>query len=390
MKPTSRITKIIDVSIIKKIELLAQQEKGVISLAQGIPSFFTAPHITRAAKKAIDMGKTDKYTPGFGIAPLREAVAKKLAKENKIYLSSQEIIITHGATEALMAIFMALFDPGDEVIILTPDYALHVCQVTIALGGAKPVFVPLTETKEGWILDPVRLKKAVTVKTKAILVCNPCNPTGKVYSKEELKEIAAVARKFDLYIISDEVYEHFVFDKKSHVSIGSFPEVADRVISVFSVSKSYAMTGWRIGYIASTKGLFEQIFKVHDSIITCPTGVSQYAALAALEGPNDVILSYKKSFEKRRKIVVEELAKTNKLTFCMPEGTYYCFPKFKKKVNVQSLALRMIKEAKVAVVPGSEFGTGGENHIRISFGAEEETLRKGLQRLVQFINTAKL
>src|SRR3989344_1231483 len=170
MKDTSHITQVIDVSIIKKIELMARAEKDVISLAQGIPSFFTAKHITAAAKKAIDLGETDKYTPGYGIAPLREAAAKKLGKENNIHVTPEEVIITHGAIEAMMAIFMALLNPQDEIIVLTPDYASHLTQITIALGGKKPVCVPLNETPQGWILDGKRLEKAMTKKTKAILL----------------------------------------------------------------------------------------------------------------------------------------------------------------------------------------------------------------------------
>ncbi|MBI4078757.1 MAG: acetolactate synthase small subunit [Candidatus Levybacteria bacterium] len=385
LRHMSRTTEAIEISSIKKLELMAQAQKGTIPLAQGIPSFFTAEHIQKAAKRAIDTHIVDKYSKGQGIDELRVAISEKLKKENGIYVTPDEIIVTHGGIEALMAIFMSLLNVEDEIIVLTPDYASHITQITIATHGGKPIFVPLVETKSGWKLDSTRLEQAITPHTKAILLCNPCNPTGKVYKKEELKAIARIAKKYNLYIITDEMYEHFVYAGK-HISIGSFKEAADRVISVFGFSKSYAMTGWRIGYIAAKKQLIEHIMKIHDSLVTCPTVVSQYAALAALKGPQNVIEKYKQGFLKRRAIVIEELAKTNKLSYTVPEGAYYIFPKFVKTVDDVALAEKLLKKADVAVVPGTPFGKGGENHVRISFGGDEDMLREGLRRFVGYIN----
>lgn len=382
----SRATAAIDVSIIKRIELMARGEHDVVSLAQGIPSFFTAPHIREAARSAMDTNLVDKYTAGYGITPLREAVAKKIKKENGLSFKPEEVVITHGGIEAMMSIFMAMLNVEDEIIVLTPDYASHLTQITIATHGGKPVFVPLNETTDGWVLNPERLEQSVTQRTKAILVCNPCNPTGKVYSKKELKQIADIALKHNLLIISDEMYEHFVFDNREHISIGSFPEVADRTISVFGVSKSYAMTGWRIGYIAADQKIMNEIFKIHDSLVTCPTAISQYAALSAITGPQDNVAEYKEAFIRRRKIVMDYLAKTDKLRYTVPQGSYYCFPSFAKPVEDVAMAVRILKEGRVAVVPGTPFGKGGENHIRISFGCSDEQLTEGMQRLIQFVN----
>lgn len=375
----------IDVSAIKKIQLMANEEKGTISLAQGIPSFFTAEHIRIAAKKAIDEDLVDKYTSGYGIEPLRQAIVKKLAKDNNIKADISQIIVTHGGIEALMAVFMALLNPRDEVIVLTPDYASHITQTRIARHGGTPVFVPLTETESEWVLDPAVLESRITQNTKAILVCNPCNPTGKVYTEKELKEIARIAIKYNLFIITDEMYEYFTFDNKKHISIGSFPEVANRTISIFGLSKSYAMTGWRIGYIVATKQLINQIFKIHDSLVTCPTAVSQYAALAALSGNQKEVVEYKKAFQKRREIVLDALKKTKKISLVNPEGAYYAFIKINFPVDDYDLAVRLIREAKVAIVPGSAFGPGGENHLRISFGGDENLLAEGMERLVNYI-----
>ncbi len=385
-KGLSSIVKGIQISAIKLVENLARASKDVITLAQGTPSFPTPQHIKQAAIDAMEKNLTDKYTIGYGIEPLRSAIVDKLKKDNGIIAETNQIIVTHGAIEGLMAIFMTILNPEDELIILTPDYASHITQVKIALGGKSPTFVPLQETATGWVLDPERLEKAVTKKTKAILFCNPCNPTGKVFTKAELKEIIRIALKHNLYIISDEIYEYFLYDGREHFSTASFPEVADRTISVFGVSKSYSMTGWRIGYIVANKTLVPEIFKIHDSLVTCPTAISQYAAIAAINGPKNDVLHFKKEYEKRRQICMDYLGKTDKLEVSAPEGAYYIFPKFKKPVDDFALALEMVEKAGVAVVPGSPFGKGGESHIRIAYGCDEENLKKGLDRFVSYIN----
>lgn len=388
-RPPAEVVTSFDVSLIKKMQLLANEDGKVISLAQGIPSFATPTHIREAAKKAIDENLADKYTSGYGIEQLREAIVTKVKRDNNIQADKHQVIVTHGGIEALMSIFMALLNPSDEVVVLTPDYSSHITQTRIARHGGIPVFVPLTETRSGWVLDPERLEASITPQTKAMLICNPCNPTGKVYSQEELSEVARIAKSYNLFVITDEMYEYFTFDGKRHISIGSMPEVADRVISVFGCSKSYAMTGWRIGYIVAERHLIPHIFKVHDSLVTCPAAVSQYAALAALQGKQDVVKEYRDAYEKRRQIVIDELGKIDRLQLVKPEGAYYAFVKVMGNVDDYDLSMRLLHEAKVAVVPGSAFGPGGESHIRISFGCEEEQLREGLRRLVGYLEKNK-
>ncbi len=382
---SSYVASSIDVSVIKKMELLARAKKDVVSLAQGIPSFPTPLNIKQAAKEAIDNGLSDKYTPGYGIEPLRVAMADKIKRFNKIDTDPSRIITTHGAIEGVMATFMAILNPDDEIAILTPDYASHITQARIARNGAHPVSVPLKETEKGWVLDSKRLEAAITARTKAILVCNPCNPTGKVYSYEELKEIARIALQYNLFIVTDETYEEFVFDGKEHISIGSFPEVADRVISLFTVSKTYSMTGWRIGYLTAQKAIVDNIFKIHDSLVTCPTAVSQYAALEALTGDQSAVGEFRQTFIKRRQMVIDAIAKTDVMKLTVPQGGYFAFPRFVKPVDEYELALKILDEANVAVIPGSPFGLGGENHLRISFGTDDITLQLGLDRLVGFL-----
>ncbi len=379
------VTSTIEVSVIKQIELLAKQNKDVISLAQGTPSFFTSAHIKQAVKRAMDQNLTDKYTAGYGIEPLRAAIAKKVKRDNGIAVSPSQVIVAHGAMEAMMAIFLSILDPQDDILMPSPNYNPHITQIRIALRGRSPIYVPMEETKEGWLLNTESLEKAITPQTRAIVICNPSNPTGKVYSKKELTDIIKIARKHDLIIISDEMYENFVYDGKKHVSIASLHSAGSKIISVFGVSKSYAMTGWRIGYIVASQPLIDRIFKVHDAIVTCPAAPSQYAALSALEGKN-VYDEYKKAYVRRRKIVEEELAKTPFLQSTPIQGAYYAFPKITKPVDDRKFAVELIKQAKVAVVPGSPFGPGGENHIRISFGCEDDVLRQGLRRLVNYLN----
>ncbi len=386
VKEPSYVASSIEVSAIKRLQLMAESQEDVISLAQGIPSFNTDDSIKEAAIEAIKSGKTDKYTSGYGIDALREAIVTKVRKDNKIIVSKDQVLVTHGAIEALMATFIALLNPNDEIIVLTPDYASHITQTRIARHGGRPIFVPLTETENGWIFDSSKVEGAITQQTKAILVCNPCNPTGKVYTYDELQQIARIAIQYNLFIISDEIYEYFTFDSKKHISIGSFKEVSDRVISIFGVSKSYAMTGWRIGYIIANKKLITQIFKIHDSLVTCPTAVSQYAALAAIKGKQTMVAQYKEAFEKRRAVVVEVLNKSQKIKLVTPEGAYYAFAKVEGNIDDYDLAVRLIHEAKVAIVPGSAFGLGGESHIRISYGLDEDKLREGLKRLVEYID----
>lgn len=379
----------IEVSAIKKLQLYAQKtasKKEVISLAQGIPDFPTPSLIKEAAKEAIDKGLTDKYTAGYGIDQLRLAIVEKLKRDNQIIAQPDQVIVTHGAIEALMATFLALFNPGDEVIVITPDYASHITQLNLTNHGGRPLFFPLKE-EDSWQVDFEQLEALVTQKTKGILLCNPSNPTGKVYTKEELKKIAFLSRKHNLFIITDETYEYLTFDNRPHISIGSFPEVANRTISIFSLSKSYSMTGWRIGYLVADKEIANQIFKVHDALITCPTAVSQYAALAAFKLGKKGTEKFRKEYEKRRDLLVKILNQRKDLvSLITPQGAYYAFVKINFPIDDYQLAYQLVDEAGVATVPGSAFGPGGENHLRISFGVSEKQLIQGLKRLLNYLD----
>ncbi len=375
----------LELSAIKALEHAGRNIKGSISLAQGTPDFLTPNFIKDSAKKAMEKSLTDKYTSGYGIDELRKAIAEKVRRDNKIKADYKNVMVTHGATEALIATFMGVFNPKDEVIVITPDYASHITQISLARYGGRPVFVSMEEKEGEWVLNLEKLESAVNHKTKGILICNPSNPTGKVFSREELKGIADIALRHNLFIITDEIYEYFVFGGKEHISIASFEEVADRTISIFGVSKAYAMTGWRIGYIVADERVLKEVFKVHDALVNCPAVVSQYAALSAIKSGPEVPKKFAKEYERRRKIVVEELSKTDKIVLPKMEGAYYAFPKIKDVEDDYEFAFRVLERAKVAVVPGSAFGKGGGGHVRISYCKSEEELREGLRRLVEYV-----
>ena len=387
LRQPSHITTQIEVSAIKRIQIISDKTPGTISLAQGKPSLPTPQHVRDTAKRAIDEGKSDAYTIGYGIPELREVIAKKVTRDNGIPSTADNVIVTHGAIEALMATFIALFDPDDEIVIITPDYASHITQFQVATNGSRPIFVPLRfdESGRAWHLDTGRLESAISPKTKAILFTNPSNPTGHVFTEKELRAIADCAKRHNLFVITDEIYEYFVYDGKKHTSIGSFEDIRDRVVSVFGVSKSYCMTGWRIGYLVAHEKLAREIFKVHDNLVTCPAAVSQYAALAAISGPKKPVEEFRREYGRLRNIVVKELSNARRIHFAFPEGAYYAFAKVDGVSDDIAYALELIRHAHVAVVPGSAFGRGGEGFFRISFCYGEKQVREGLKRFINYV-----
>ncbi len=378
-------SKAIGLSAIKQIETLARANTRAISLAQGTPSFATPKHIRKAGIDAILNGKADKYVLPAGLLDLRIAIADKLTRINKITADPEtDIIITHGATEALIAIFLTILEPDDEIIVFSPNYATHLNQIILTKEGKPPNFVPLIENN-GWEIDWEKLNKSLTKKTKAILLCNPLNPIGKSFSQLELIKLAELAHHHDLYIVSDEMYEYFVYEK-NHTSIASLPDMKDRTLSVFGFSKTYAMTGWRVGYIAGPKLLIAEILKVHDSMVNCAAVVSQYAALTAISGPQEIIQEFKHAYSLRRQIVLDRIKKIPLLSVFSPQAAYYAFIKIKDgKVDDWEFAKKALEEAEVALVPGSAFGPGGQGHARVSFCMDEIIINQAFDRLEKWL-----
>ncbi len=377
-------TKNINLSPIKEMELRASKVPGVVSLAQGIPSFDTHELIKEGAIEKAKEGKVAKYSLSPGLLELREAIGNRLLEEGMEYDFETEIIITAGAIEAITASLLAVLEKGEEVIIPSPTYTSY--QEAIKVAGGKPVFVDLDEEKR-WAFSAEKLEQKISSKTKAILFCNPNNPTGTIYTKEQLLQIANLAEKHDLYLISDEVYKDFIYTKEKIFSLAQVPELKKRVIRVFSFSKAYAMTGWRVGYLHSDRKVVQEILKIHDSLITCAPVISQYAALVALELGEGIVKFYREEYLKRRGIICSWLDKLSSFfSYQVPNSSYFVFPRYKfSNQKSWEVAGELLEKAKIVAVPGVAFGPNGEFHLRFSFGRDEEDIHEFFQRLESYL-----
>jgi len=386
-------TKDLRLSIIKQMEIRANKYPDCLSLAQGIPDFDTPSCIKRRAERALKRGVVSKYSLSPGLPELRELIEISLAQENMYYDWQTEIIVTAGTIEGITASILAITEPGDEIIIPSPTYTSY--REVICLAGCKPVYVPLNEEK-GWSFELDNFKKAITPKTKAIFFCNPNNPTGTIYTREQLLGLAQLAEKYDLFLISDEVYKDFIYDNSDFFSLAEVPELRKRVIRLFSFSKAYAMTGWRVGYVHSDESVIKEILKVHDSLVTCAPVISQYAAMSALEIAGEDIKKFCEQYKTRRDLVCKRLDKLNDIfSYARPNSAYYVFPKIKAevkevigtldgKIDSWKFALDLLDKIQVAVVPGMAFGPEGEGHIRINFGRSEKDINEAFDRMEKY------
>ncbi len=366
MRDTAYRLKDIELSQIRKMFEMARAD--AINLGLGEPDFDTPWHIREAVIEALKEGFTH-YTPNQGIMELREALADKLKKENNIQAHPEEIIVTVGASEALFMSMQALINPADEVLIPDPGFLTYEAIVKICEG--KPIPVPLkAENDYAMTLDDV--EELITPKTKAIILNSPSNPTGSVMEKEEIKGIAQFSQDKGIYLISDEVYEKIIYGVK-HYSPGEF---SDKTITINGFSKTYAMTGFRIGYTTASQDLIDEMLKVHQYNTACATSISQRGALSALEGPQDSVEEMRSEFKRRRDLMVTRLKEMG-WEFNTPQGAFYIFPQVSDSQKVVNQAL----ENKVVMVPGAAFGQHGENHVRMSYANAYEELETALDRL---------
>ncbi len=372
-------------SAIHEMTRLSKQVEGVAFLSWAKPTSGTPDHINQAAIEAIQKNITGGYSQSDGIPELRNEIARKLLKKNKINANPNEIIVTIGAIEGLAASIMATIDPGDEVILPTPTYSTHITQVRLASGN--PVLVPLQE-KNQYQLDIAGIKNAITPKTKAIVFCTPSNPTGTVFSEEDLRALAALALDNNLTIITDEAYEYFTFDNIPHFSIGSIPEMRKNTISCFTFTKTYAMTGWRIGYLHADEERISQIKKAHIPFAICAPVVSQFAALGALQGSQKCIDQYKNHYEAARNLMCERLDRIPHIfSYIRPQGSYLMFPKIETDNNDSfAFCVDLLQNARVSTTPGVAFGPNGEGHVRMSFCVPLETINKAFDRIEAYFN----
>ncbi|MFQ5870850.1 MAG: pyridoxal phosphate-dependent aminotransferase [Candidatus Geothermarchaeales archaeon] len=354
---------------------------GVVGLESGDPDFDTPVHVKEAAVGALRENFTH-YTPNSGIVPLREAIAKKLKEKNGMETNANtEIMVTTGGMGALFTATQAVLSPGDEVLVPDPYWTSNMMQILMA--GGKGVSVPLEYSKEtGFRLDPDSFMELITDRTRAIVINTPHNPTGMVASKEQLKALAEIAQDHDLYVFSDEPYEDIVYDGARHYSIGSFPGMKERTITAFSLSKTYAMTGWRIGYLAAPREIIEQAYKVQLYSVNGVNAIAQKAALAALEGPHDFLVDMVAEYKRRRDMIVERLNSIKIFECWLPQGAFYVFPRL---VDVRMTSMEFVKfllrEGKMATTPGSIFGERGEGFVRFAYSFSFDYIQEAMDRI---------
>lgn len=364
----------------KAKEMKARGE-DIVNFGVGEPDFDTPENIKEAAIKALREGFT-KYTPVGGILPLKDAIIEKFRADNELQYTREEIIVSCGAKHSLYNIAQALFGPGDEVIIPSPYWVSYPAQVL--LNDATPVFVKTFED-DSFMLRPEALEDAITDKTKALILNSPSNPTGLTYNRKSLEAIAEVVQRKNIYVISDEIYEKLVYDGAGHVSIASFSkEMRDKTIVVNGLSKSHAMTGWRIGYAAGPSNVIKAMTKVQSQSTSNPTSIAQAAAVEALTGPQDFIKTMLEEFDRRRKYLVDELNSIPSVSCVNPTGAFYAFPNTSslyggKIKNSSELAMYLLDEAKVALVPGDAFGD--DSFVRISYATSLEDIKKAVERI---------
>jgi aspartate/methionine/tyrosine aminotransferase len=353
---------------------LARRIPDVLNLGVGDPNFVTPGHIIDAAAQAAREGFT-KYTPSDGFATLRELIADKVRARNGLEASAERVIVTTGGCGGLFTSMVVLLDPGDELLLPDPGWANYPPMAHVL--NARAVFYPLDPARD-WTPDLERLEGLITPRSKAIVVNSPGNPTGAVYGRAVLADILEVARRHDLWVISDECYDEIVFDGE-HVSTATLGE-ADRIISIFTFSKSYAMTGWRIGYAVAPTDVAPALAKAQEPVVGNASSISQKGAEAALSGPQDCVREMRGAYGDRRDLAVARLDAAG-VGYVRPRGAFYLMVDVSPAGQSLPFAKRLLEEAHVSVVPGSAFGPGGEGWVRVSLCVDAETLAAGLDRL---------
>ena len=393
-RKAQRIEASVTLAITAKAKEMKENGIDVISFGAGEPDFNTPANIINAAIKAMEEGNT-KYTNVNGILPLREAICKKFKKDNGLIYKPSQIVVSTGAKQSLANVFLAILNPGDEVIVPNPYWVSY--PELIGLADGKAVFVESDETSS-YKFTKENLEKVVTEKTKAIILNTPNNPTGTIYNKEELIEIAEFAKKHDLIIVSDEMYEKLIYDGEKHVSIASVSDDAyERTIVINGLSKSYAMTGWRLGYCGASEKIAKLMTNIQSHMTSNVCSITQYAAVEALNGPQDKVKEMIVEFERRRNYMAKTLEEMNNLSIIKPQGAFYIMINIDKCLgkeingerinNSMDFSAKLLEHEKVAVIPGKAFGL--DNYVRVSYATSMESIEKGLERINKFVNKLK-
>lgn len=351
----------------------------IIRLSIGEPDFTPPKHALKAAEQAAEEGKTH-YAPTNGIPELREALAQKMHRDYGLtYDPESEVLVTVGGTEALFLALLSLINPGDEVLIPNPGFVCY--EPGVLLAGGVPVYFPLLE-ENGFKLSVDYVTSLITDKSRVIILNYPNNPTGAVLSYDEVAALTDVAVERDLVVISDEVYEKILYDDAKHYCLATFPGMRERTLVVNSFSKTYAMTGLRVGYVYGPKELLSALWLAHRFVVACVNGLAQYAALAALKGPQEFVKEMVREFKRRRDLVYKRLNEIEGFGCMLPKGAFYAFPNIKAfSMSSEEFTEFLVKKARVTTAPGSSFGSYGEGYIRISYAASYENLEEALDRI---------
>ncbi|MDI3310565.1 MAG: aminotransferase class I/II-fold pyridoxal phosphate-dependent enzyme [Thermoanaerobacterium sp.] len=384
-KYVAQRAKSIEISTIRYFFNMVNEVEGAISLCIGEPDFTTPKHIDEAAKKALDEGKTF-YTPNAGLLELRQEISKYLKRRFDVtYKPESEIIVTIGASQAIDVAIRTLVEEGDEVLIPQPSFVAY--KPCVILAGGKPVYVP-TYLEDEFVLRPDVLERYITDKSKVLILPYPNNPTGAIMTREQLEAIAEVVKKHDLIVVSDEIYSELTYGV-DHTCFASIPDMWERTVTINGFSKTYAMTGWRLGYIAAPEGMAKQMLKVHQYNVTCAATMGQYAAVEALRNGDDDIKIMLAEYDRRRRYLLDSLRDMGFECF-EPKGAFYVFPSIEKTgLTSEEFATRLLHEAKVAVVPGSAFGEKGQGCVRMAYATSMENLQEAVRRIKTFMDKLK-
>jgi aspartate aminotransferase len=386
MKLAARVGQLspsLTLTIDAKAKAMKAEGQDVCNFSVGEPDFPTPDHICKAAEAALEAGKT-KYGPVTGEPKLRQAIAQKLQKDNNLCYAAENIIVTNGGKHSLYNLMVALINPGDEVIIPAPYWVSYPEMVKLAAGV--PVIVQ-TDDANQFKITPEQLQQAITPKTRLFVLNSPSNPTGVVYTPDEIRALAKVVVDNDIYVVSDEIYEKLLYDGATHLSIGAVsPEAFDRTIVSSGFAKAYSMTGWRIGYLAGSVDLIKACSTIQGHSTSNVCTFAQYGAIAALEGPQDCIQEMLSAFAERRKFMLDAINSIPGLSCVKPDGAFYLMPNI-QKTGMKSLDFcqALLEEYQVVMVPGIAFGTDG--FVRISYAADLKTIEKGMERLDKFVRS---
>lgn len=379
----SKVTPSLTLAIAAKAKAMKAEGIDVCSFSAGEPDFDTPAHIKAAAAKALDSGKT-KYGPAAGEPKLREAIAQKLKTDNGLNYQSENVIVTNGGKHSLFNLMLALINPGDEVIFGSPYWLSYPEMVT--LTGGKSVILT-TDATTDYKVTPEQLRQAITPKTKLFILNSPSNPTGMVYTPDEIKALAQVIVDADIYVVSDEIYEKILYDGAEHISIGSLGEaIFERTLISNGFAKAYSMTGWRLGYLAGPVEIIRSAISIQGHSTSNVCTFAQYGAIAALESSQDCVESMRQAFAQRRQVMLDRLNAIPGLSCSKPDGAFYLFPDISKTgLNSLEFSNALLETQQVAVIPGIAFGA--DQNIRLSYATDMDTIQKGMDRLEKFVSS---